>query len=233
MTITIRPFPKAYKVRDDFMRNVTMGSTPEGGTGWKSVSGGVGTPTQISYNGADTGWLRQSVDSNTGAEWTALYQGDTLTYGLHSTTTGSLRSFRVKLIPTATDFTNSQNFYGMAAAHNATLANMTRMGFEVTGGTVNVHTYDGVTDSTAISTNISLQTGVPVLFEVNCEDNTNIKFFFTSLTNGNLVPVCQGTTFSMAGYTGSLQPYCRTGKSAGAQTQTCDIDVIEIEGRRV
>lgn len=112
---------------------------------------------------------------------------------------------------------------------------MVRVGFEVTAGEVYARTYDGVTDSGAIDTGLAVIAGVPLLLEISLENPFDVRFYSTNPKDGTVDRLCkQGTPFSLAAVAGTALQICnRCGISAGNQVITADIDVINIDGRRV
>jgi hypothetical protein len=144
---------------------------------------------------------------------------------------GALRSFRAKVNVSGND-TNYVGFVGLSGANNSTLSSMVRVGFEITGSEIYCRTYDGTTDSTAIDTGYAVA-GNPLLFEINLEDPTNVKFYLTR-ADGTWDRVCKQTIFAIPALEGdSLQLNIRNGKSTGTSTCKSDIDLIEIDGRRL
>jgi hypothetical protein len=230
-----------YKFKEDWFGNRTITSTPEAGTGWKATSGGTGTPSAITLDGADSGALRMALDSTSAAQWITLTHGDKKGFALGgSTTQGSLRNFTVKMNITTIDATNYTGGVYMGGNYSGTLSSgfptgVARMGFEVVGTAIYARTYDGATDSGQIATGVSLISGTPIVFEVNCDSPTNVKFYVSNPANyGAFEPVCEGTTFSMVNQEGnSLQPYIHHGKLTNNTQTTADMDVICVNGERL
>jgi hypothetical protein len=227
-----------YKYREHWLGNRTINSTPEQGTGWKATTGGAGSPTATTLDGADSGALRMALASTSAAQWITLTHGDVKGFGIGGTANeGNLESFVVKATVTNPDATNYTLFVGMGGNYSATLSSgfptgVARVGFEVVGSTVYARCYDGATDSGQVATGITLQSGIPQVFCVNFDSPTNVKFYASNSSNyGVIDPVCTGTTFTLSNQLGnSFQPYVHHGKLNGTSTTTADLDVICING---
>ncbi|HET6323796.1 MAG TPA: hypothetical protein VFG04_03775 [Planctomycetaceae bacterium] len=228
-----------YKYREHWFGNRTITSTPEQGTGWKATTGGTGTPTAKTLDGADSGALRLAHDSTSAAQWIALTHGDIKGYGVGGVANeGNLENFTVKATVTNASLdSNYALFVGMGGNYSGTLSSgfptgVARVGFEVVGATVYARCYDGATDSGQVATGISLQSGIPQVFMVNFDKPNHIKFYCSNPANyGVIGEVCGGTSFTLVNQEGnSFQPYIHHGKLNNAATTTCDLDVICING---
>jgi hypothetical protein len=98
----------------------------------------------------------------------------------------------------------------------------------VTGGLITVETDDGTTESSKVTTGVTVTTSDWAILRIDCADPTNILFFI------NGAQVASTTTFSVnAVPTLALQPVFRIGKeSAGTNVGALDIDSVRIWQRR-
>lgn len=216
-------FNENYCMNEDWFGQRTLATTADA-NGWAYVKVGSGSPTAITLDGAPSGALRMLCTNTSEVQSITAYHKDTLGFDIDT-----LKNFRIKLNLAAGGDATTACFYGMTGDHNATLASIAeRVGFVVgASGAISVVTDDGSTDSGDISTGYTLGTSDYVL-EVDLTNKSDVKFYIHDGVSSRRV--ARNTTFTMAAYSGCLQPYLRTGRGEGSATLTVDVDQFKING---
>lgn len=155
------------------------------------------------------------------AEDAVCYMKDELIFNINKLRT---MRFRYKVI---TPGAGVRIVAGMAGNHNLdkdTVAQNAWISFDASMD-AKAETDDGTTDNDdkAIATQVT-DTWYEAMIDFRTV--TNIKFYI------NGIQVATGTTFSMAAYTGGLQPYFSCDKAGGAVTSQLLIDWVEIIAER-
>ena len=201
---------------------------------WKNTfTAAAGTPpcTFGNDNGAledAAGIMKLGHTSTNQVENNCLSWGDILSFGLDKR---PVWKSRIRLGQASLDSTTSL-FFGLTGDRADAIASITvRVGFvmvsSVSSTIVYVVTDDGVTDSGNVSTTIALGTGWKD-FEIDARAKSNILFYMTDNDNRR-TRVGQGTTFSMAAYSGSLQPNYQIQKTADTNVDYLNADSVEME----
>lgn len=193
-------------------------TTTAGYNGWAITdTSSTGTPTYTTING---GGVTLTLDATSEAELVVLYQKDILPFDVDE-----IQVFSFYARVTGSD---SATLYlmGLAGAHNATADSIAQNAwFRIQGsGDVDLilcETDDGTTDLDDKSAAQNLTTVLRKFTIDFTRGKSDIRFY----VDDN--PVATSTTFTLAAYTGSLQPYFSVQKTSGTGAQTLTIIGIE------
>lgn len=210
---------------DDFWGADTFSTAGQGSPWAIADTSAAGTPTYANVTASATGEVALTLAVDTEVENVCLSFGDTLSFDIDN-----LQAFeaRVKVSGCTTGTTIS---WGLASARNSTPANMTALAlFTMTGATsttaVTVETDDNVTDTAPVTSGQTLAT-VYKRFVIDFSGGkSNVKFYIDGIR------VAASTTFTMAGYTGSFQPFFQIQKTSSANVDSITIDYVRVEMRR-
>lgn len=182
----------------------------------------AGTPTYV-FETSNGGGLALDFDTQNEAQVLTLYTGDELHFDIDQL----IRCEWVLKVDQTFDAASSVGF-GMCGAQNDTWDSIAQMAaFRNIGATsaVVAETDDGTTDNDDVATGATIANAYKT-FEVNfANGKSDIRF----LVEG--APVATGTTFSMAAYSGSLQPFLQFQKSANANANGITVKELTIEYR--
>lgn len=175
-----------------------------------------GTPTYAGVNNAAMGAVSLAFDNTAEVQSVCLYHGDNLNFDIDNIIQFG---WRVKVGGTLDSATSIA--IGMGTARNNTIESVSTHAFFVLTGanTITVDTNDGTNDKDLIATGKSLSTTYLDLSVSFASGGTSdVRFFI----DGS--PVAQGTTFSLAAYTGNLQPICQIQKTSDNNTDSITVD---------
>jgi len=214
---------------DDFNRAQTFSTTP-GMNGWtiKDTSA-AGTPTYLTVS-SPTGEAVLTLAATSEAEVVTLYQNDVLSYDVDQ-----LQHVEFTLKVSGIDAVTTL-VAGMASAQADTADNVAahawfRMEGSASATAVVVETDDGATDTDDKATGQTLSSAYKRL-HIDFTHGTDDVRFYMEDTNGALRRVAEAQTFSMAGYTGNLQPFVQLQKASGTGTPSVTIDKVFIQYKR-
>jgi hypothetical protein len=188
-----------------FDRGQTYGATP-GQNGWVITDvSSSGTPT---YVNSDGGGFVATLAATSEAEQVTLSQGDKLIFDIDEIQVVSFYAL-VSGVDAVTTI-----LMGVASAHNTTPDSVAahawfRMEGSASTSNVVVETDDGATDNDDKATGQTLA-AVLKKFTIDFSNGkSDVRFFIDDQR------VAASTTFSMAGYSGKLQPYFSVQKASG------------------
>ncbi len=210
---------------DDFWGADTY-STAGQGTPWAIAdTSAAGSPTYASVTPSATGEIAMTLASTSEVENVCLSFGDTLCFDIDNVVSFEAR---VKVSGCTSGTTIG---FGLCSARNDTIGSISaRANFRMTGATsttaVTVETDDNVVDSGLISTGATLATVYKKFYIDFSGGKSNVKFFIDGAR------VAASTTFSMANYTASLQPFFQIQKAANTNVDAITIDYVRVELKR-
>jgi hypothetical protein len=210
---------------DDFWGADTY-STAGQGTPWAIAdTSAAGAPTYASVTPSATGEIAMTLAATSEVENVCLSFGDTLCFDIDNVVCFEAR---VKVSGCTSGTTLG---FGLCSARNDTIGSISaRANFRMTGATsttaVTVETDDNVVDSGLISTGATLATVYKKFYIDFSGGKSNVKFFIDG------VRVAASTTFSMSGYTASLQPFFQIQKAANTNVDAITIDYVRVELKR-
>jgi hypothetical protein len=176
---------------------------------------------------APNGVYRLALDATSEAQLAGLDWGDQRTLVLNQ---GLGFEARVKLSTLPT--TGSIVCIGLCGDHNAAVDTVAEsIWFRLdgsTGGLITVECDDGTTETSKVTTGVTVLNTDWVILRIDCSDPTSIKFYI------NGAQVAATTTFSAnAVPTLALQPVLRVGKeSAGTNLGALDVDSVRVWQKR-
>jgi len=202
---------------DDFWGADTFAAAGQGSA--------AGTPTYANVTPSATGEVALTLAATSEVENVCLSFGDTLSFDIDN-----LQKFkcRVKVSGCTTGTTIS---WGLGSARNDTPASMTALAlFTMTGATsttaFTVETDDNVTDTAPVASGQTLATTYKD-FEIDFTGGkSNVKFYVDGIR------LAGATVFTMAGYTGSFQPFFQIQKAANTNADSITIDYVVVEMKR-
>lgn len=210
---------------DDFWGADTYATAGQGSPWAIADTSAAGAPTYANVSPSATGEVALTLASTSEVENVCLSFGDVLPFDIDN-----LQSFeaRVKVSGCTSGTTIA---WGLASARNDTPGSISaRALFRMTGATsttaVTVETDDNVTDSGLISSGATLSTVYKKFFIDFTGGKSNVKFMIDGAR------VAASTTFSMSGYTASLQPFFQIQKTSSANTDAITIDYVRVELKR-
>lgn len=223
MPATYQPQSEAGSVIeffDDFLGIDGALTKETGSVGvWSTVD--VGDATEAAVADAHGGAMALVIAATSEAEDAVLYFGDQLNFDIDSL----LRmEFRAKFITPGSGVTIVA---GMAGDHNLDKDTVAQNAwFRCEGGLALVaESDDGTTDTDDVAI-ATITTNVWYDFAIDFSDKSALKFFL------NGTQVATAGTFSLAAYTGGLQPYFSADKASGTGTGQLIIDYVRILARR-
>ena len=218
--------------RDDFIYGgAAFGTSASSSTPWRATETGSSTVWTAGIDngssGDAAGIARIGLEATNEVQNVCLSFGDVLQFNIAS---NLIWKGRFRLGQSALDTTTSVCF-GLAGDRNDTINSIAiRAMFKLVGSVSTTIVYcvtdDGTTDSGDISTGVALTTGWKD-FEIRMPSSSVITFHMTD-TNNRLARVVPGTSFSMAAYAGSLQPYMQIQKTADTNADYLDSDFVEL-----
>lgn len=218
---------------DDFFGSGSLQATPAGGDRWDITdTSAAGAPTYAYVDGASSGEVQLVLASTSEVENVCLSFGDTLGFDIDKIQGAE---FRVKMNQAALNATTMVAF-GLTGDRNDAIDSIAQnILFRVIGATsttaVVVETDDGTTDNDDKATGQTLINAYK-RFKIDFSNGTSDIRFFMDDGNGALVRVAGSTTFSMAGYTGSLQPFVQIQKTADTNVDGITLDYVKVWGKR-
>ena len=210
---------------DDFWGADTFAAAGQG-TPWAIAdTSTTGTPTYANVTPSATGEVALTLVSTSEVENVCLSFGDTLSFDIDN-----LLSFECRLKVTGCT-TGTTISWGLASARNDTPASINALAlFQMVGATsttaVTIETDDNVTDTAPVTSGQTLATVYKKFVIDFSGGKSNVKFYI------NGVRVGAATTFTMAGYTGSLQPFFQIQKAANTNVDAITIDYVEVKMKR-
>ena len=213
------------KFIDDFW-GANAYSTAGQGSPWAIAdTSSSGTPTYASVTPSSTGEVALTLAATNEVENVCLSFGDVLCFDVDN-----LLSFETRLkVSGCTSGTTIA--WGLASARNdapSSIAN--RALFRMTGLTsttaVTVETDDATTDSGLIATGATLATVYKKFYIDFAGGKSNVKFYIDG------VRVASSTTFSLAGFSASFQPFFQIQKTANTNVDAITIDYVAVEMKR-
>lgn len=218
---------------DDFFGSGSLSATAAGGDRWDITdTSASGTPTYAYVDGSASGEVQLVLASTNEVENVCLSFGDVLGMDIDLIQGAE---FRVKMNQAAINAA-SQLAFGLTGDRNDAIDSIAQAAlFRVVGAdsttAVVVETDDGTTDNDDKATGQTLINAYKT-FKIDFTQGTGDVRFYMDDGNGALKRVASSTTFSMAGYTGSLQPFVQIQKSADTNTDGVTIDYVKVWGKR-
>jgi hypothetical protein len=210
---------------DDFFGADTFSTAGQGSPWAIADTSSAGTPTYATVSPSATGEVALTLEATSEVQNVCLSFGDKLAFDIDN-----LLSFecRLKVSGCTTGTTIS---WGLGSARNDTPASMTALAlFQMVGATsttaVTIETDDNVTDTAPVTSGQTLATTYKKFVIDFTGGKSNVKFYI------NGVRVGASTTFTMAGYTGSLQPFFQIQKAANTNVDVLTIDYVDVKLRR-
>jgi hypothetical protein len=203
-------------VREDFLGQAL--DTTNGPFAYRDT----GAATEAIVADAANGVLALTLTSANEAQLAGIDQADQLTWVLNQNLVFEAR-VRASVLPT----TGTVVCIGLCDNHNAAVDTVAKsLWFRLdgaTGGLITVESDDGTTETTKVSTGVTLTTADWVILRIDCSDPTSVKFFI----NGEQVAAT--TTFNAnATPTAPLQMVARIGKEAiGTSVGTLQVDYLQ------
>ncbi len=176
-----------------------------------------------------------ALDATSEAQSARLSFADILTYDIDELLWAE---FVVKF--TSAALTNVSAIIGMASAGNATINTIANQAsFGINGTTaLFCESDDGTTDNDDIATGLTLttatwnrlridfSTGVTTVSPGTSLGGKSNILFTAGVNGGAMRPVAQGTRFSLAAYTGGLQPYVQLQKASSTDVASLIVSSI-------
>ena len=218
---------------DDFEGTRQWSSTTPDAFGWNIRTHGGGSPTATAVNPSANGIIALACDTSTAAQSIVLSDNDVLSYASQLQQTPLVVGTQIfkAVVGFANLDANCSFFLGMTGADNATLTSITpRVGFNIgANGFVEIDSVNSTVSNSAVSTLYSVQSGYQYLFQICFAVPQALTFSITQI-NGfsqyTVGKVLGSTTFDFHNYTGSLQRYFRSGKSAGSTSATSSTSIV-------
>lgn len=210
---------------DDFWGGDVFSTSGQGSPWAVADTSAAGAPTVAMVTPSATGEVAITLAATSEVENVCLSFGDTLSFDIDN-----LLMFECRLKVSGCT-TGTIISWGLGSARNDTPASMTALAlFQMVGVTsttaVTIETDDNVTDTAPVTSGQTLAT-VYKKFQIDFSGGkSNVKFYI------NGVRVGAATTFTMAGYTGSLQPFFQVQKAANTNVDALTIDYVKVELRR-
>lgn len=209
---------------DDFVGDPEFSASAQTGTAWRIAdTSSSGTPTYVTSD-EPCGALAVTLASTAEVENVCVYHGDKLHFDIDDVIDFECR---VKMNAATLDSTTTFT-WGLTAARNddadATAANAQ---FKIVGNnTVVAETDDGTTDNDDKATGKTLVNAYKKFVISFAAGKSDVRFFI----NGERVAA--GTTFSMAAYSGLLQPNFQISKTSDTNTDGFVVDYVTVRSRR-
>ena len=206
---------------DDFWGADTYSTAGQGSPWAIADTSSSGTPTYAHVSPSATGEIALTLAATSEVENVCLSFGDVLPFDIDN-----LQRFesRVKVSGCTTGTTIA---WGLATARNDTPGSIAnRALFRMTGATsttaVTVETDDATTDSGLIATGATLATVYKEFVIDFTGGKSNVKFSIDG------VRVASATTFSLAGFSASMQPFFQIQKAANTNVDAITIDYVRV-----
>jgi len=206
---------------DDFWGADTYSTAGQGSPWAIADTSSSGTPTYAHVSPSATGEIALTLAATSEVENVCLSFGDVLPFEIDN-----LQRFeaRVKVSGCTTGTTIA---WGLATARNDTPGSIAnRALFRMTGATsttaVTVETDDATTDSGLIATGATLATVYKEFVIDFTGGKSNVKFYIDG------VRVASATTFSLAGFSASMQPFFQIQKAANTNVDAITIDYVRV-----
>lgn len=186
---------------------------------WEDVAVGEGTVAIAADVHSGAAVLTLTATSE--AQDAVLYFGDQLQFDIDQL---DRMEFRAKV---TTPGTGVRVVMGMAGDHNLAKDSVAQAAwFSLDAGLALTAEADDGTNEVDDSAIATITTAVWYDFAIDFRNKADIKFY----VNG--VQVATGATFSMAAYTGGLQPYFSADKASGTGLTVVTVDYVRVTGRR-
>jgi hypothetical protein len=206
---------------DEFWGADTYSTAGQGSPWAIADTSSSGTPTYAHVSPSATGEIALTLAATSEVENVCLSFGDVLPFDIDN-----LQRFeaRVKVSGCTTGTTIA---WGLATARNDTPGSIAnRALFRMTGATsttaVTVETDDATTDSGLIATGSTLATVYKEFVIDFTGGKSNVKFYIDG------VRVASATTFSLAGFSASMQPFFQIQKAANTNVDAITIDYVRV-----
>lgn len=209
---------------DNFDRAQALTTTP-GMNGWTVTdTSSSGTPTYLCASGA--GMVLTLVNTSE-AEIVDMHHNNVLQFDVDQI---KVADFWVKV--SGVDSVTTA-VWGLAGARNDTPDTVAQnCWFRIEGGTstsnVVCETDDGTTDYDDKATGLTLSSAFKI-FRIDFTNGKSDIRFLMGDSLGNLQRVAATTTFTLAAYTGQLQPYFQVQKASGTGTPAMSIRRVRIQ----
>lgn len=220
------PKRRTIHIEDDFLRALTLTTTPEGGTGWtvKDTSSG-GTPTYLT----GTTGLVLTCAADSEAEILTLYQNNKLVLPIDQ-----LEFVEWEVAVSGIDSVTTLVF-GLASNQHDTPDSVTanawfRMEGSASTTLVVCETDDDVRNVDDVATNLTLGATVKRFNIDFTAGKADVKFSMDD-GSGLLKPVARSQTFNMSGYSSGLQPFVQLQKASGTGVPAVTIRRFEAQLR--
>lgn len=189
----------------------------------KADTSSAGSPTLTTLDSDAGGAIKGLLDNTNEVQNLCLYHGDIKSFDVDDKL---LFEARVKLA----DVAASGKFrIGLAGNRNDdpdAIAQSVFFAQDAAALDLLAESDDGTTEVAATDTLQNLTADTYVHLGMDLRDKSNIKLY----VNGERV--LSGTTFTLAAYTGKLQPLVQLQKTAATATQSFTLDLIRIRGQR-
>lgn len=210
---------------DDFFGCDVFSTAGQGSPWAKADTSSAGAPTMAMVTPSATGEVALTLAADNEVENLCLSFGDTLSFDIDNLQRFECR-LKVSGCTTGTTIT-----WGLGSARNDTPASMTALAlFQMVGATsttaVTVETDDNVTDTAPVTSGQTLATTYKRFVIDFTGGKSNVKFYIDG------VRVAASTVFTMAGYTGSLQPFFQLQKAANTNVDVLTIDYVKVVCKR-
>lgn len=205
----------AVRIKEDFLGQAL--DTTNGPFAFRDTAGGAETIVADAPNGV----LRLALAATNEAELAGIDQADQRCFVLNQNLVFEAR-VKLSVLPT----TGTVACIGVCGDHNAAVNTVAESFWfrldGATGGLITVECDDGTTETSKVTTGVTVTTADWVILRIDCSDPTSIKFFI----NGD--QVAASTTFSgNAVPTLALQMVARIGKEAiGTSVGSLDVDYL-------
>jgi hypothetical protein len=210
---------------DDFFGADTFSTAGQGSPWAIADTSSSGTPTYATVTPSATGEVALTLEATSEVQNVCLSFGDKLCFDIDN-----IQRFeaRLKVSGCTTGTTIS---WGLGSARNDTPASMTALAlFQMVGATSTTNVYvesdDNVTDTAPVASGQTLATTYKRFVIDFAGGKSDVKFYIDGIR------VAKTTTFTMAGYTGSLQPFFQIQKAANTNVDALTIDYVSVECRR-
>lgn len=199
-------------------------STTAGMNGWQILdTSSAGSPTYLTVDG---GGAKLTLASTSEAEIVTLYHGNIETFDIDNVQNVEMMC-KVSGIDAVTTLV-----FGLAGAQDDVSDNVAqhawfRMEGSVSTSNVVVETDDGTTDNDDKATGTTLSSTIKRFTISFANGVSDIRFYIDDTR------VAATTTFSMAAYTGQLQPFVQLQKASGTGVPSITIEKFEITYNKV
>lgn len=218
---------------DDFWGGGVLTTSGQGDPWVIADTSSAGTPTYVYVDGASSGEVALSFDTQAEAQNVCLSFGNVLAMDIDKIQGAE---FRIKMNQAALDATTSLAF-GLTGDRNDAIDSIAQAAiFRVVGAdsttAVVVESDDGTNDNNDVATGQTLINAYKTFKLDFSQGTSDIRFYMTGDNNSVLKRVATSTTFDMSNYTGSLQPFVQIQKTSDANANGLTIDYIKVWGTR-